>query len=164
MARKVLTVVISADGRDKGKHFLIREMPVRQSEYWGMRVLSAMALSGVEVPDDIATSGLAGVAAFGIRAVMGSFGKPEMRELLDEMLFSCVSVIPDPAKPHIVRGAGALPEIRPVGALQEDDIEELATMAQLRREVLLMHLDFLPPAVRSPLEHILGASGSSQNT
>jgi len=63
-----------------------------------------------------------------------------------------------------VCGAGALPEIRPVGALQEDDIEELATMAQLRREVLLMHLDFLPPAVRSPLEHILGASGSSQNT
>ena len=51
--RKTQTVVIEAPGRDLGKTFLLREMPVRQSEWWGARLLSAMARSGVDIPADI---------------------------------------------------------------------------------------------------------------
>lgn len=158
MARKIQQVVIDTPGRDQNKVFLLREMPTRQSEWWGARLLSAMARSGVDIPADIGDAGLAGVAAIGVRVVLGSIGMAECKPLLDEMFDSCVSFIPDPQRPNVTRGPGG------VGPLIEDDIEELSTIARLRKEVLLMHLDFLPPAARSILDKVLGMQAGSQTT
>ena len=158
MARKTITVIIDAEGRDKGKAFLLREMPTRQSEWWGARLLSAMARSGVDIPDDIGSAGMAGVAAVGVRVVLGSIGTAECKPLLDEMFDACISIIPDPSKPNIMRGPGG------VGPMVDDDIEELSTIARLRKEVLLMHLDFLPPVARSILEKILGGQAGLRTT
>lgn len=153
MARKTATITIEATGRDQGKMYLLREMPTRKSEWWGARVLSAMARSGAKIPDDIVSAGLAGVAAVGIKCVLSAAGMPEVKPLLDEMFDACVAVIPDPSRPNITRGAGG------IGVIVDDDIEEISTLLRLRREVLMMHLDFLPPAARSILEALLGAVG-----
>lgn len=126
--RKTALITVDADGRDKGKTFKLTEMSATAAEDWAARVINGMARSGVDIPEDIANAGLAGVAAVGIRALIGmSF--TEARPLLNEM-FYCVQIIPDPARPNVAR------------ALIEDDIEEIATRIQLRKEVLALHLDF----------------------
>jgi len=139
MARKTKIVQISDENRDKGKCFLIREMPATQAEKWAARAFLALAKSGVEIPDDIANAGLAGIAAMGIRA-LGGMTFADAEPLLDEMFNSCVAVIPDPAKPEIFRGAGG------IGALIEDDIEEVATRLKLRKEVFSLHTGFFQNA------------------
>lgn len=136
MARKTQTVTITAEGRDKGKMFVLHEMPATQAEKWAARALLALGASGVEIPDGIGGQGLAGVAAIGIRAFAGlpwHLAEP----LLDEM-FRCVAFVPNPAQPGIVRGTspGA------VGPMVEDDIEEVATRVRLREEVISLHLGF----------------------
>jgi hypothetical protein len=135
MARKTLTITIDTNGRDQGKTYLLREMPSSQAEKWAARALLAMAKSGVEVPDDIATAGLAGVAALGIKA-LGGMAFEDAEPLLDEM-FACISFIPDPSRPQVVRG------------LIEDDIEEISTRLRLRKEVFFLHVNFSMPAAGS---------------
>lgn len=128
MARKSIVVTIDAEGRDQGKVFTIREMPASQAEKWAMRALFAMSKSGVQIPDDIAKSGLAGIAAVGLKALEG-INFYEAEPLLDEM-FACIQIMPNPSKPKVVR------------ALIEDDTEEVATRLRLRKEVLALHVDF----------------------
>ena len=130
--RKTLTVTIDAKGRDLGKVFLLREMPASQAEKWAARALVAMSTSGIDVPDDIAASGLAGIAAIGIKAI-GGMKFEDAEPLLDEM-FSCISIIPDPSRPNITR------------SLVEDDIEEVMTRLKLRKELFDLHLGFSIPA------------------
>lgn len=128
MARKTLTVVIDAAGRDQGKTFFIRELPASQAEMWAARAFLALARSGVEVPEGVTESGLAGIATFGFRALAGVRFEDAV-DLMAEM-FSCVQIIPDPTKPNVIR------------ALIEDDIEEVATRLRLRKEVFGLHVDF----------------------
>ena len=135
MARKTLIVVIDAAGRDLGKAFLIREMPASQAEKWAAKAFLGMARSGVEIPADIAEAGLAGIASIGIKA-LGGMRYEDAEPLLDEM-FQCVSFLPDPVKPAIVRG------------LVEDDIEEVATRLRLRKEIFNLHVDFFTDAAPS---------------
>ena len=128
MARKVLDITVSAEGRDKGKVFQITEMPASQGERWALKAFLALAKSGVDVPEDIMSSGMAGIAILGLRALSGmSFFEAE--PLLVEM-FQCVKIIPDPSKPLVVR------------ALIEDDIEEIQTRMMLRKETLMLHVNF----------------------
>lgn len=133
MARKTAQITISTEGRDCGKVFMLRELPASQAEKWAAKAFFALAKAGVEIPDDIASAGLAGIAAVGLKALGGmSFVDAEV--LLDEM-FTCVSYIPDPSKPQVVRG------------LIEDDIEEVATRLKLRKEVFSLHTGFFTVAV-----------------
>jgi hypothetical protein len=141
MARKQHTIVIEAKGRDEGKMFVLNEMSATQAEKWAARALLAMARSGLEVPKDIATAGLAGVAALGIKA-LGGMAYEDAEPLLDEM-FSMVSYIPDPARPAIKRGYGG------VGPLIEDDIEEISTRLRIRKELFFLHTNFLQPVAPS---------------
>ena len=126
--RKTATITIEAAGRDFGKVFLLREMPASQAEKWAARAFLGMARSGVEIPDNIASAGLAGIAALGLRAI-GGMAFADAEPLLDEM-FACIQYIPDPTRPAVVR------------ALIEDDIEEIATRVRLRKEVFGLHVDF----------------------
>lgn len=128
MARKTITVTIDAAGRDQGKAFFIREMPASQAELWAAKAFLAMARSGIDVPDNVASAGLAGIASFGFRALAG-MNFADARDLLAEM-FACVQIIPDPSRPGVIRD------------LIEDDIEEVATRLRLRKEVFGLHVDF----------------------
>lgn len=125
MARKVATITIDAQGRDHGKVFVITELSAYAAEEWAGRALFAMLNAGVEIPDNIAKAGLAGVAALGI----GSLSKLSFdaaKPLLDEMM-TCVQIQPSP---KVIR------------ALIDDDIEEVATLLTLRKEVFNLHLSF----------------------
>ncbi len=126
--RKTATITIDAEGRDKGKTFFLREMSASQAEKWAARAFLGMAKAGVEIPDDIASTGLAGIATVGFRAI-GGMGFELAEPLLDEM-FQCVQIIPDPSKPNVIR------------PLVEDDIEEVATRLKLRKEIFGLHVDF----------------------
>lgn len=127
MARRVVAFTATA-GRDAGKVFRLTEMPAAQAEKWAVKAFLAAAKGGIQLPENIAESGFAGVAQVG----MGMLANlpPELAfELLDEMM-QCVQYQPSPAKPEIVRG------------LIEDDIEEVATRIQLRKAVFELHVDF----------------------
>jgi hypothetical protein len=126
MARYTKTFT-ATDGRDKGKMFLITEMSTYHSERWALRVMSAMALSGFEVPD--VSSGMAAIAGNIIGAVM-RIGHKEYEPLLDEML-ECVRIIPDAKNPSFTR------------ELFKDDIEELPTIFKLRGHIFDLHTLFL---------------------
>jgi hypothetical protein len=129
MARKTAIVTISDEGRDQGKIFLLTEMSATQAELWAIRVFMSMAKSGVPVPEDFKSLGIAGLARIGLSA-LSSLSFNDAKPLLDE-LFTCVNIIPDRANQNFSRD------------LLETDIEEIATRLQLRLEVLKLHFDFL---------------------
>jgi len=130
--RKVKEVVIAAEGRDKGKRFVLKEGDVFTAEWWFIRALRIAERAGVDVPSGV-MSGAAGVAAIGIMTVLSSASDPEeLRPLLSEMLAD-VKVITDPKTQHtrdlVTDG-------------KNDDIEEISTLLTLRQEWLTMHLNF----------------------
>lgn len=57
--RKEKTFTVET-GRDAGKTFLIREMPVIQADRWAQRALFAMAKSGMDAQNLDLTSGMLG--------------------------------------------------------------------------------------------------------
>lgn len=129
--RNIVDVTITADGRDVGKTFRITELSASAAEDWAIRALMAIARGGVEIPDGIPQS-LAGIAILGFKALAGmdpTIAKP----LLDEMM-SCVQVL---TSSGVAR--------RPM----EEDIEEVATRMQLRKEVFEVHTGFFARAARS---------------
>jgi hypothetical protein len=135
MARKTLTYTVTDEGRDQGKVFILTEMAASQAERWALRALTALAASGMEIPDDIASAGLAGVARLGIQAI-GGLPWDKAEPLLNEM-FACITIQPDPARANINR------------PLIEDDIEEIATRLRLRVEWWKLHMGFFKDVVRS---------------
>lgn len=128
MARKTKVIVCPHEGRDKGKHYLITEMPASESEEWAIRAFLALAHSGVEVPEEIAQAGMAGLAIVGLQA-LGRIKWEEAKPLLDKMM-TCVQAMPDPTKPELFRG------------LVETDIEEAQTRFWIRAEVFELHTGF----------------------
>lgn len=130
--RKEATVVIQAEGRDKGKIFRLTEMPAAQSEAWATRLMLALSRAGVEVPPGFFEMGMAGVAALGLKA-MGGLTWDVAKPLLDEMM-TCVKIQPSAAYPTV----RALIDNSSDG----DDIEEVATRIQLREEVITLHTGF----------------------
>ena len=144
--RKEKTIVISAAGRDQGKMYHVEELAASEAEAWATRALFIMMNCGVEVPDDLLSAGLAGLAAIGIKSltrVPYEMAKP----LFDEMM-RCVAIVPDPKQPMIRRGSRA----GCVGPMIEDDIEEVSTRLQLRKAVMELHLDFFLGTARSKQE------------
>ena len=136
MARKVTLITITDEGRDKGNVYQLTEMPASQAERWAARAFLALAKSGVDVPEDIAQSGIAGWATLGLRAMAG-VAYADAIMLMDEM-FTCVRFVPDPGLTDqqgnvIVRG------------LVESDTQEVATRLQLRKELLTLHTGFFIP-------------------
>lgn len=135
MARKTAQFRVEDEGRDKGKVFLLREMPATQGERWALRAFLAMAKSGVELPDGAADSGFAGLASYGL-SLIGKLPFADADALMEEM-FQCVTIIPDPSKTDFAR------------SLVEDDIDEIATRVKLRIAVFKLHADFSKAAAPS---------------
>ena len=124
MARKEST--FSADsGRDKGKTYLITEMSASPAENWAIRTILAVGNAGLDIPEGLASQGMAGLMAVGYMNLL-KIPFESARPLLDEMM-GCVQFAPSAT----LR--------RP---LIEDDIEEVTTRLQLRKAVWNLHLDF----------------------
>ena len=135
MARHTATYTVPDEGRDRGKVFLITEMPASRGESWAYRALLALIAGGVNLPEGFERMGMAGMAELGIKALSGL--KWEVAEPLLAEMWECVEIIPDPAKPQVVR------------ALIEDDVEEVLTRTKIRAEVWKLHTGFLKAAALS---------------
>lgn len=146
--RKTANYRVMDDGRDKGKLFLLTEMPASQGEAWAMRVLLALMGSNVQLPENFEQLGMAALAELGLKAVAGL--QWEVAEpLLNEML-TCVRIIPDPTKTFVHR------------ELIDEDIEEISTRLKLRVEVWNLHMGFLQ-AVAPSLSGKLKATASKSS-
>lgn len=140
MARRTAEITIDADGRDKGKMFLLTEMSAAQTEEWATRALLAMVKSGVQLPDDIAQQGVIGIARLGIKAFLG-LNFADAKPLLAELM-TCVQTMPEPAH------SGAH---RITRRLVDEDIEEVLTRLRLKQEVFDLHTGFSTAAFLSRL-------------
>lgn len=125
--RKEKLVYIDAEGRDKGKTFVIKEMSASDAEWWAVRAIKGVIAAGVSVPDHLQGAGMAAIAVMGLRA-FAEMHPRDLKELMDEM-FECVYIQRD-NNPNIVQ--------RPL----EEDIEEIATRLKLREEWLEVHTGF----------------------
>ena len=130
MARKEQPITIQADGRDKGKIFLLTEMPATKAEKWALRAFLAMAKNGVEIPEEIAGMGMRGILVMGFVRAIGSMRYEDAELLLDEM-FECVQYVANPKEPLASRRVPL-----------EEDIEEVETRLTLRRSIFELHVDF----------------------
>jgi len=138
--RKTKYVTIEGDketNRDVGKTFQITEMPASQAERWAFRVFQALARSGVDVPDHLAGSGMAGMAMMGLKTLANT-PFHEAVDLLDEM-FSCIKIVRDRSHPDMAFD------------MMEEDVEEVSTRAILRTEVFELHTGFSMAGVRQSL-------------
>jgi hypothetical protein len=129
MARK--TNIIKIDdtaSRDNGKSFVITEMSAFAAEMWAFRALAALAKSGIDIPDNIASAGIMGIASYGMKALT-NLPFTEAKSLLDDIL-ACVQIIPDPKTPWVFR------------KIFDGDIEEVRTLFMLRKEVWNLHVGF----------------------
>lgn len=135
MARKTETYTVTDANRDNGKTFLITEMSAAQAEAWAMRAILALMDGKVELPEGIESEGMAGIARVGIKALAGL--RWDVAEPLMKEMFDCIQIIPDPARPQIIR------------PLIEQDIEEIMTRVKLRGEVWALHTGFSMTAALS---------------
>lgn len=140
MSRRIKSVIITAEGRDKGKTFVIHEMDADHAEKWAWRALEAIG-EKFRIPSGILNAGWAGVAAMGLQAIMGAPFRLT-GPLLDEMFDSCLSVVPDVKKPDLYRGADIPGKLKSSGPLVEGDIEEVSTRLFLRSEIFELHSGF----------------------
>ena len=124
MARKQASFVAQT-GRDQGKEFLITEMSATQAENWAFRVILAIGNAGIEIPDNLAAQGLAGLMAVGYMNLL-KIPFDAAKPLLDEMM-GCVQIVPSA---NIKR------------PLIEDDIEEVKTRLLIRKAIWDLHMDF----------------------
>lgn len=125
--RKEKFVTITEEGRDKGKTFHIQEMPASQAEWWAIRVFQAVARAGIDIPDNLRGSGMAGVAMMGLRGFV-NLPPADLKDLMDEM-WECVTVVRD-NNPAL--------RMKPL----EEDIEEVETRLRLRAEIFELHTGF----------------------
>ena len=132
--RKVSNYTVTDKNRDEGKVFQITEMPADQQERWGARAVLAVMRSGVDIPEELAASGMAGIAQVGLKALAAAQWE-DVEPLLNEMM-GCLKIIPDPKVPQVAR------------ALIDSDIEELSTRLKLRAEIWKLHVDFSQAASR----------------
>lgn len=139
MARKTATITITDEGRDKGKTFVLKEMPAAQAERLAVRAFLALSRAGVEIPEDVAQSGLAGIYMMGFR-MLGGMNFDDADLILKEM-FGCVSITPSTGIVRALIDTGG----------DGDDIEEVTTRFQLRKEILRLHMDFFSPGAGSTL-------------
>ena len=135
MARIVKTITIAAEGRDKGKTFILTEMPPRVGHKWATRALFAMLNSGADIPDNVMSSGMAGIAMMGGRAL--TLIPAEAAEPLLEQLLDGIRINYEPTKSHMERD------------INDSDIEEIATLFLLQKEVFLMHTEPFTKGVKS---------------
>lgn len=134
--RRTKIVTITSEGRDKNKQFLITEMSADQGERWAYRTLLALSRGGFELPPGIFEAGMAGLAAIvpylvviGFRSLHAARWE-ELEVLLDEMM-PCIKYQPP------VAGLEAQEIIGGVNS----QIEEIKTRVELRKEVLMIHVD-----------------------
>ena len=151
--RKTKYLTISAEGRDKGKAFLITEMDAFRAEKWGARALNGLARANVEIPDTVAGAGIVGVFVMGLKMLF-AMDYAVAEPLLDEMM-GCVQYVHSadvPPRPIVGPNSVA------------GDVEEPMTLVNLREEVFALHVGFTVAEAVSKLTSVMSPLPTSSNT
>lgn len=128
MARKTEIVIVSEGGRDKGKNFVLTEMPAVQGERWATQALSLISKAGQKLPAGAEGAGMAGLAVVPMNAL------PVLQALQDPSLdawWECVKYQHQPNHP-----------LQTIFQGEACQIEEIGTVNLLRMKVLEMHIGF----------------------
>jgi hypothetical protein len=137
MALKVVEYTVQEEGRDQGKTFVITEMPARKAARWATKVLTALINSGMSISPEMASTGVAGLAALGLGFSTISRLRYEDAQALQDELLACVMWRSDPTHPNV---------LRPLG---DDALEEMTTVFLLVKEAFNLHTSFLRAAAPS---------------
>lgn len=114
-------------GRDSGKTFIVKEMPIIQADRLAMKIIHAVAGAGFDV--NAINPSLGALALTQITLdVIGRIPEHQFIEISGELL-SCVSIVP--------QGGDA----RPLDI--DTDIKDVMTLMRLRKEAIAIHVDFL---------------------
>ena len=122
---KTKEVTITAEGRDKGRKYLLTEMPALQAERWARHAIMAMNREDLDIRSEIAALGMWGFVLGGLQALAGG-DVAAVDKLMDEML------------PQIQIVEEAI--TRPI--LAEGDVWEVLTYKTLRQELIELHISF----------------------
>ena len=125
-----------------------------------MRALEAIA-QRTDVPANVREAGMLGIYIMGLRPVLAA-PWAMVKPLLDEMFDSCLSIQTN-ANPPLLRGAGT-PDIKAVGRMMDEDIEEVATRLYLRDQIMELHTGFSVAAGLSQMWGNLMAAAAALNT
>lgn len=110
--------------RDFGKKFLLTEMPALKAERWARHAAAAVSRADLQIREELKHLGMLGFYLLGFQALAG--GEIEKIDpLMDEMMKQIQIV-----------------ETATTRALTPDDIEEVATILRLRKELLELHMGF----------------------
>jgi len=150
--RKSKLVTISAEGRDKGKLFVVNEKSAAAAEWWATRALLALGKAGADI-GDTDNLGMQKLATIGLTSLM-KVDPFDLKPLLDEIM-ECVRIIPDKNNIDFSR------PLRIDSTSGEDDIEEFATYVRLRTEVFELHTGFSIPVVGQTSNTATGATTSA---
>jgi hypothetical protein len=144
MARREQTITIEEEGRDKGKVFVIKEMPAMAGEKWAMQLMYLIEQAGNTVSQETLTGGMAGLATL----------LPEGRK--DAMALAVARALGDPSLDSwwdCVRYVHAPNQLaQKIHHGETCQIEEIKTITFLRMEVVKLHTDFFSPGKSSSSE------------
>lgn len=132
MPRKTTRLTISEEGRDKGKSFVLTELPADQAERWFIRAMQAAVQSGADITPEVIAGGAASFALLGMQILSG-VPWANLEPLLDEM-WQCVQY----------QHAANIP-LQSISEGLNSQIEEVATRLALRVAVLELHAGFFIP-------------------
>lgn len=150
--RKTQSLTITAEGRDKGKTFILTEMPADQGERWANRAFFALTNTGAAVPEEALTAGgWAALAAVGIQA-LGMLSHEKVQPLLDELWPACVRY----------HHATNVP-LQEIQTGPNSQIEEIGTRYRIYAEIWKLHTGFSLPVVppTSGLQSTAGEEGAA---
>lgn len=122
-------------GRDKGKNFLITEMPAIQADEWAHRLIEQAANSGVNLKNvdvlNLDTKSMSGMIEIGaaIFSILGRIPYETSRDMKFELLNRCVKIVPTGGQPR--------------QCLWEQEIEDFQNFTLLAAEALKVHIGFL---------------------
>ena len=148
MARKTATFIVEAEGRDKGKNFLLTEMSAVKAEDWAIRVILALGKANVDIPEGALQLGMAALVEIGLMKLF-AIDATQMRPLLAELM-ECVAFLPNPQKP----------EVKVIYPLLETQVEEVKTLLTIKWEVLKLHMDF---SLAASLSDFLGKAAEKDD-
>lgn len=134
MARNIVPYIVEKKNRDEGKSFVITEMSAVQGHKWATKALFAILNSGIEMSDEVAGMGLAGLFLMGTDAI-SKIPHSVAEPLLDELML-CVQIKMEKVTRPLV----------------PEDIEEITTIFELQREVLSLHIAPFTSGVRQTSE------------
>lgn len=124
---------ISDEGRDKGKTFVLHEMPADQGDIWATQALCLLEEAGIVIPEEAKENGMAGLASVGLDS-----GARQLRALQHPSLISMWEYVkyqpPDSRLPQ-----------QPIFDGANSQIEEIRTRTQIRAAFLKLHTDFFSP-------------------